>query len=103
MKSNRPLESSFQKKVVRKLKTLPNTWFYKASDRVRVGVPDIVICTNGNFVALELKRDEKAKPTPLQQHILEKIEHANGIAKVVYPENWDEIWENLVNLAGALG
>lgn len=102
MKAHRPLESVFQRKVVKKLKSLKNTWFFKASDRVRSGIPDIICSVNGHFVAMELKRDDKEKPTPLQLHTLTKIVESNAIGLVVTPENWDEVWEMLVNNAGSL-
>jgi hypothetical protein len=96
------LEKNFQAKVVKKLKTLKNTWFYKASDRVKNGIPDIIACVDGAFVALELKRAESAKATPLQLHTLEEIGAANGFTWVVHPQNWDLVWETLVKMAGGL-
>jgi hypothetical protein len=102
MKPLRPLEKTFQAKVVRKLKTLKNCWFYKSSDRLRSGIPDIIASIDGKFVAMELKRDEKSKPTPLQKHTIEKINESHGEAMVVTPENFDDVWEHLQDLAGAL-
>jgi hypothetical protein len=90
-----PLEKVFQAKVVKKLKTLPNTWFEKIADRSKNGIPDILMCVSGVFVALELKRSDKEKATPLQKHTLERITKAGGCTRVVNPENWDEVFEEL--------
>lgn len=49
---------------------------------VRSGVPDIVLCFNGRFVALELKDDE-GQPTAQQRKHLLLIEEAGGVKGVV--------------------
>lgn len=102
MKST-PLESVFQRRVLKKLKSLPNVWCFKASDRIKAGIPDVIACVNGRFVAMELKRSDREKPTPLQTHTLSQIIKANGMGIVVTPENFDEVWEILLANAGALG
>ena len=45
----------------------------------RSGIPDIVGCMDGVFLAIEVKRDGK-EPTPLQHKRIEEIHHAGGIA-----------------------
>ena len=45
------------------------------------GVPDIIMCINGQFVAVELKVGNN-KPTPLQEHWINKITRALGKAYV---------------------
>ncbi len=46
------------------------------------GVPDLIICANGKFIAVELKVGDN-KPTPLQADYLQRIEQAGGQAHVV--------------------
>lgn len=99
---SRVLESAFQRKVTAKLKSLQNTWFYKASERATRGIPDIIMSVNGKFFAMELKRDRRSKPTKLQDLTIERIRKSNGQALVVFPENWDETYEMLQMLAGDL-
>ena len=55
------------------------------------GDPDLLICANGKFVALELKKDVRSKPTKLQSHILQQVEDAGGFAAICSPENFDEL------------
>lgn len=47
------------------------------------GVPDIILCIKGHFVAVELKVGDNT-PTPLQKHWLDKIIDAKGDAYVCY-------------------
>lgn len=47
------------------------------------GVPDIICCCEGKFVALEVKVPGN-KPTELQKRTLEAIEAAGGVAAVVH-------------------
>ena len=81
-------ETKFLEKVKKELKNLPNTWFVKTQMVAVRGIPDLLICCRGIFYALELKKDEASKATPLQLHTLEQIELAGGISGVVSPENW---------------
>jgi Holliday junction resolvase len=46
------------------------------------GLPDIVCCYKGRFIAFEVKTD-KGKTTILQEVMLRKIRAAGGIAEVV--------------------
>lgn len=43
------------------------------------GVPDIVACINGMFLAIEVKREGK-EPTPIQLARMAEIEKAGGFA-----------------------
>lgn len=46
------------------------------------GIPDIICCYRGRFVAFEVKVPGNP-PTPLQKSTLEKIRRAGGTAEVV--------------------
>ena len=56
----------------------------------RAGIPDIIGCYNGLFVAFECKANGN-KPTALQQREIDAIRTARGIAFVVDENNVDEI------------
>jgi len=58
----------------------------------RSGVPDIVACVNGLFLAIECKAGTN-KPTALQVREIESIRRNNGVAVVVNEENWDMVRE----------
>jgi hypothetical protein len=56
----------------------------------RSGVPDIVACVNGFFLAIETKAGGN-KPTALQIREIETIRRNNGVAVVVDETNWDMV------------
>lgn len=58
----------------------------------RSGVPDIVGCVNGRFIAIECKANGN-KPTALQIREIESIRKCNGVAVVVDETNWDMLPE----------
>lgn len=57
----------------------------KGGPSQRRGVPDLIVCYRGRFMALEVKRPG-GKPTPLQAETLGKINTAGGITAVVRSE-----------------
>ena len=60
----------------------------------RAGIPDIVGCYAGRFVAFECKAG-KGKTTALQDRELEKIRTAKGLAFVINEDNVEQIKELL--------
>jgi len=66
------------------LKTLDNCFCFKTHGGFygTAGIPDIIACVNGAFVAFEVKA-EKGKTTVLQEVCLKKIREAGGAAVVV--------------------
>lgn len=60
----------------------------------RAGIPDIIACYNGLFVAFECKANGN-KPTALQQREIDAIRTAKGLAFVVDENNVQEIKELL--------
>lgn len=47
------------------------------------GVPDLVCCVDGLFVAMEVKRPGVGRLTDLQALTIERIRDAGGVAEVV--------------------
>lgn len=97
-------ETRFKHKVKALLKPLPNSWWLLTQMLALVGIPDIIGCVAGRFVALELKKSRKEAEKKhgrvrLQGHILMLIRNAGGYAEFVYPENWDEIHRDLSAIA----
>jgi len=62
-------------------KNYPTAWVYKACDRFTSGIPDLLICKEGEFYAVELKAGSN-KSTHIQDHVLRKIRDAGGQAAV---------------------
>ena len=58
----------------------------------RAGIPDIIGCLEGKFIAIECKAG-KGKTTALQERELNRILNAGGYALVVNEENINQLWE----------
>jgi Holliday junction resolvase len=89
-------ETAFKEVVLKDLKALPDCWVEKIQQVGKRGTPDILGVLNGYMLAIELKKDAKEKPDKLQQHKLELIRKAGGLTYVACPENWNEIYDNLL-------
>lgn len=78
------LESAITKDICNYLKTLDKCFFWKEHGGMygTAGIPDIIICYKGRFVALEVKRP-KGKLTKLQEKTIKDIRAAGGKAYVV--------------------
>jgi len=75
-------------------------WFIKywgGGQFTRAGIPDILCCVNGYFVAIEVKASN-GKPSDLQIYHRDKIREAGGIAIILYPEQFDEFKDYVVKL-----
>ena len=82
-------EGKVKKKVVDLLKKYNVYYFYPVTGGFgRSGVPDVVCCMDGRFLAVECKAG-KNKPTPLQEAEIEKIRTAKGHAFVINETNLD--------------
>jgi hypothetical protein len=84
-------EKQLQKKVIKYLNSLPHTWFFKVwgGGFQRSGIPDLICCINGTFVAIELK-GTSGKPTKLQELNINSINAAGGIGLILYPADFRE-------------
>lgn len=95
-------EKKVKDKVVAALKAEGAYYFFPATHGFgRSGVPDIVACVNGWFLAIECKAG-KNKITALQAREIQSIRHAEGVAVVVNEENWDMVPELLRKLKAKL-
>lgn len=88
-------EKDFKNKVIDYLKSQPNTWYFKVwgGGFQKAGIPDLICCINGIFVAIELKADN-GKPTEIQKLNIKNINAAGGIGIILYPAGF-ETFKNL--------
>lgn len=56
----------------------------------RSGVPDIIACLHGKFLAIECKAGDN-KPTALQEKALADIQRAGGSAMVINEDNLENL------------
>ena len=77
-------ESEIISAIKEYLKTVSNCFYWKehGGEFGQAGIPDIICCLSGKFIAFEVKTD-KGKTTVLQEITLRKIRRAGGYAEVV--------------------
>lgn len=91
-------EKTFENKI-KKFLDEQGAWHVKyfANRMTKVGVPDILACVNGYFVAIEVKA-LNGKPSELQLWNVDKIREAGGIAVVLYPNQFEEFKNMIIKL-----
>ena len=91
-------EGKVKAKVVRILKDYGVYYFFAAANGYgRAGIPDIICCVNGKFIAIECKAGSNTT-TALQKKELDEIQEAKGIAAVINETNKDLIEQILKEL-----
>ena len=83
-------EKNYEDKIKSYLKDL-NVYFLKhfGNAFTRSGIPDLIACVNGFFMAVEVKA-AGGRASMLQLHNISKIRKMGGIAFVLYPDKFDE-------------
>lgn len=90
-------EKEITKAILHYLKTVPTCFAWKTHGGIygTAGIPDIICCIGGRFVAFEVKTP-KGKLTKLQETTLQRIRKAKGQAcKVSSVEEVKTILERL--------
>ena len=91
-------EGKVKAKVVKLLKERGVYYFFPATFGMgRSGVPDIVCCVRGRFLAIECKAG-KNKPTALQEKELLAIHNAGGTALVINEDNINHVLYVLIGM-----
>jgi hypothetical protein len=83
-------EKEFENKIKAYLKE-QGCWYIKywgGGGFTKSGIPDLLICCNGRFIAAEVK-SSTGSPTDLQRKKIREIRDAGGIAFVLYPEHFE--------------
>lgn len=95
-------ESDFKRVVKARLDKIKGLYYFVKEAAAIRGIPDIIICYKGKYVAWELKKSKweifyKTKEgmnlhgrAALQWYTIQKIRKAGGVADFVYPENLEE-------------
>lgn len=93
-------EKNFENKVKTFLKS-QNAWILKTwgGGMQRSGIPDLLCCVHGKFVAVEVKAT-RGKPSELQLWNVKKIKESGGIAVVLYPKDFEEFKKEILKLKG---
>ena len=83
-------EKAFEKQVKQFLKD-KGCWVLKtwSNGIQRKGIPDLLVCCNGFFLAVELKAED-CHPSDLQLWNIDQIRKAHGFALVLYPDQFGQ-------------
>lgn len=82
-------EGKVKDKIVKILKQYGVYYFFPVTGGYGAsGIPDIICCHNGRFIAIECKAG-KNKTTALQDAHIARIRAAGGVAVVINEENVD--------------
>ena len=80
-------ETKLQRRIQRALKDMwPDGWAFKVHGGPfqQVGLPDLIGCIQGRFVALEIKHPDEDHPvSPIQTAVMSRLLKAGGIIAVV--------------------
>ena len=82
-------EKIFETKVKNYIESVGG-WQVKffANSMTKKGIPDVLACVNGYFVAIEVKA-QNGRPSELQIYHCRKIRDAGGFAFILYPSGFD--------------
>jgi len=92
-------EKKFENKV-KKFLTEQGCWvlkYWSGAAYTKSGIPDLLVCCNGYFLAVELK-SSTGKPSDLQKYHIREIRKAGGIAFVLYPDGFEEFKQLVLEL-----
>lgn len=91
-------EKAFENKI-KKFLNDNGCWVVKffANSYTKRGIPDLLACVNGYFVAIEVKA-ENGTPSDLQEYNVRKINEAGGIAMILYPKNFGDFKDLIYRL-----
>lgn len=79
------VEKQIERSIIDYLESLDSNWVFKVhggSQFQRAGVPDIIACINGRFIAVEVKRPKGGIISPLQKANINLINMSGGVALV---------------------
>lgn len=86
-------EKPYEDKIKKFIESVGGWWVkFHGNAFTRDGIPDLLCCVNGKFLAIEVKGDG-GEPSKLQLREINKIDEAGGVALVSYPDDFDELKE----------
>lgn len=92
------LESEFQAKLKKELKTLfPGCIVTKLDSGDIQGIPDLLILFNNKWATLECKKSAKASHRPNQNYYVDMM-NKMSFSRFIYPENKEEVLNELVSV-----
>lgn len=95
MSRNSKLESDFQGKLIKELKTMfPGCIVMKNDSSYIQGIPDLLLLYRDKWASLECKKNANATKQPNQEYYV-GLMNEMSFAKFIYPENKEEVLDEL--------
>jgi hypothetical protein len=83
-------EKNFENKIKKHIESVDGYWVkYFANRMTKVGIPDLLTCVNGYFLAVEVKA-QNGRPSELQIYNIEKIRKSGGFGVILKPSDYDK-------------
>ena len=79
---------------------IPDCRIFKNDPLERQGFPDLSIHRKGRVAYLEVKRSSKARKQPNQEYYIDTLSAEGAFAKFIFPENEEEILDELERALG---
>lgn len=96
-------ETSYQRKVIKRLeKEFADCVVIRIDPRYVQGYPDLLVLFHDRWAALEIKVSEDAPTQPNQSHYVATFDKMSYSA-FIYPENEDEVFNELQSTFGFAG
>lgn len=93
------LESKFQKELIDEVKErYPGCVALKNDSSYIQGFPDWTILYENKWAVLEVKKERGAHKQPNQEYYVNKLNEMGGFSRFVFPENKDEVLEDMDTL-----
>lgn len=90
-------ESAFQASLIRTIKNLlPGCIVLKNDPSYIQGIPDLIILDGVTWACLEVKKSSDASRRPNQEFYIKKMSKMS-YASFVYPENVQQVLEDMIN------
>ena len=92
------LERDFQANLIKEIKEqFPGCIVMKNDSSYIQGIPDLLVLHRDKWASLEVKKSANAKRQPNQEYYVNKLDKMS-FSRFVYPENKDEVLEDLDRL-----
>jgi hypothetical protein len=81
----------------------PGTIVLKNDEQLLPGIFDLVILWGPWYAAVEVKRNRDAPYRPNQEYYLDEVRRRGGLAFTIYPENEEEVLDEIQQSFEACG
>lgn len=88
-------ENVFQSFLIKEIKKRFTGAFVIKTDPTYIqGLPDLLVLYKSCWVALEVKRDSKARHQPNQDFYVQQMNNMS-MSRFIYPENYEEVLDDM--------